>query len=391
MGAGSSSINGFYQGGSTTEKNRLYLAYRPSDPYQTATTADYRSDTTSEFYGTNHTDVKVYSGGGTDFYEKDFFALEDKFYFLSPGSSEFYAFGGQTNTYFGTTSPWPWGKGGITLTILNEGEWTRTSNFRKNSKINNRDVWSSANAARFETNGMERGNGYYFYPKTPNTVDASVPSTDPYYYKQSSNDGKGLSGADSIEFFQQRSGVWDTISMGLYTGAYDDCCYFGLSNVTCQTIIKIELLCSSGAGNRMGSGFQIGDSDWVESWSLTQIIDDDILADPKSEVNTLTESNGKGNHGFILFHPMTGQFIANNTIDDSKVTVYDPSLDMSIDSIPDDIIFYSDAGDPDMNDFCPYNAESTGSKDILAFKHDGENNTQGELQSVIFYDKEESS
>jgi hypothetical protein len=379
-----SSIGYFGEGGGRS-KNRLYLAYRKNDTVGTSSQPllpdddDFPENKKRRDRGDGHRYPQAFTDGVLDTY----CTVEDRLYFLSPENSDKYR--GNADMF-----GWPWGtsyskgeayfrhlrggRGGVLIQILNNGFFTKASNFPHNTVINGRCVAKKINgetvANDFETHGMQSGDNYHFSP-----------------YKVEPGDYNGhqigQEGADSVEFFQGKTdewredefkNQWDTVSLGLFTGNADDDCFFGLSGFTCRTVIKIELMLTLGEGGRMEEGFQFGNSEWVANWAIPK---ESIAA---SSLTNETEANGYGNHGFILFHPFTGQFIWNNTRGDG----YDEKQDFSIDSFPNDIIFWDDNNPfPD----CPSPvAAGAVKKSIFMFKQSGEN-TQGEMDSVVFYDK----
>jgi len=367
---------GYYgsgSGGDVRDPDRLYLAYKQADVACTSSqiiaVSGINSGNTDrgDAYGYTNSNDPRQSGD-------DFFEVEDRLYFLSPSNSDYYY--GALNMY---AHPWgglytgsstdfselKGGRGGVRIQILNAGCFTKMRNFRNGSELNGRAMTGTH---IFETNGTSVGDGYGFTPHVP-----VYASSDPGY----PTDGSG----ESVEFYQGKTDEnrldefkdqWDTVSLGLATAGADDCCFFSVSGFNCSTVIKIEMLVSHSVGGRSEYGFQFGNSPWIKSWGVP------LESYDSRNTGSVTEANGNGNHGFILFHPFSGQFIWNNTQGDG----YEEKWDYSVESFPDDIMFWDTEG----THGCPLPPVGGAAKDIKIFKEDGSSNTQGELESVVFYD-----
>ena len=193
-------------------------------------------------------------------------------------------------------------------------------------------------------------------PNSYNMINPCMPGTNTQsWYDSPSQDDTG---GDTLEWFKgisNRGDIYDAISVGLNWGL--DFHDYYISGITCDTIIKVELPHSYSGLDNNG----IPDpTDYTQASGrcVTELEFGSNILDKFGETAST----------FFLWHPMTNQIIWD----------MDGEFDFNLDNIPEDLLFFGSSA------LCPMQIPTN---DIMIYKYGGYDNTQGELQVVIFFDK----
>lgn len=245
----------------------------------------------------------------------DFNSGEDRLYFIvqdtgTPNAQYYYS------SAFNSTPNSGAGRGGISITIRNSGSFDHFQNTPTNSQILDNGTVEVDSTLQSLAIWISGGNRWFeIPPNAPQTVNAGT--------------NEGASG-ESIEWNKNTGrNVWDNVSIGLNQGGNGDCGYFVLNDVSCDTIIQVELMFGHSI-DIFSDGLVVGEANQINSWYVPQ----------SGENNAPKEIDGDGNHAFVLIHPQTGQFIANDNSTTNNVSIND---------YPSDLVFYGAE--------CPYNIE----------------------------------
>ena len=267
-------------------------------------------------------------------YTEGYLTLADMDY-ISPNRYEGYV--NYPITKFNNTSDPDYGfyncRGGCNITILNQGVFTY-------AQPNSKDMALSGDTPP------------YYVPAGDNRIAwGDSPSQDD-------------TGGDTLEWFKgisNRGDIYDAVSVGINWG-YDIHKYH-LSGISCDTIIKVELPHSYSGDDVLDPNLgyhQPSPTDYTQASGR-------VITELEFGSNIL-DKFGETGQSFFLWHPMTNQIIWD----------MDGEYELTLDNIPDDLIFFGSSS------LCPLQVPTN---DIIIYKYGGYNNTQGELQVVVFYDK----
>ena len=230
---------------------------------------------------------------------------------------------------YGSNDPWL-NHGGLTITIYGEGEFTKLGKFPPGYEINNIKVGDEFpdEHCKVECYGFINGGGnkQEIYPKLadPNDILDDGMFTQNLHHGLDPTENRA---GDSVEWFHNTTGRggWDKVSIGNMNTNWEDIGYIGIKNLSCKTVIVIELLHRHGWDpNQHFNKLLIGEKEFKD-WGLPF---DTAYTSP-------SEKNGDGHHSFIYLHPKTNQVIVNDST-------------WGIEDVPQDLIFFDN-----LEETCP--------------------------------------